>query len=169
MTKREELLAFSEERGYDVLEPPPDGTIDYATIISPKGTRCIFARQQGKDEREISRGLAHEIGHCEENAFYTELSAPAARYRAEALADRWSYRRMIPLSGLLEAISERETELWQLAERFNAPEEMIREALEYYAAAFGPILRLKKRKSPVPRQKDGAALARNRKENPMEN
>lgn len=140
MTKREELLALADERGYLVFEPPPDGTLDSVTIISPKGTRCVFVRQSGRGDADINERLAHELGHCEEDAFYTERSAPAARLRAENLARRWSYRKMIPLSALLSAFACGETEAWQIAERLSVPERMVREAAEYYRAALGPIL-----------------------------
>lgn len=136
MTVTEELLAFAEDRGYPVLEPPPDGILDSVAIISPKGTKCIFQRQVGKDEAEINEGLSHELGHCEEDAFYTELTAPAGRMRAEGLAKRWSYRRMVPLSAFVEAIEAKETEPWQIAERQKVPVRMVLEAAEYYRAAL---------------------------------
>lgn len=136
MTKREELLALADERGYLVIEPPPDGSLDSVTIISPRGTRCIFQRQEGKADTEINEALSHELGHCEEDAFYTEISSPAARLRAEGLADRWSYRKMIPPSALLAAFSDGCTEAWQIAERLSVPERMVKKAVEYYRAAF---------------------------------
>jgi hypothetical protein len=129
-------LAFAEDRGYPVLEPPPDGILDSVAIISPKGTKCIFQRQVGKTEAEINHGLSHELGHCEEDAFYTELTSPAGRMRAEGLAKRWSYRRMVPVSAFVDAIQRRETEPWQIAEKLCVPVQMVLEAAEYYRAAL---------------------------------
>lgn len=140
MTVTEELLAFAEERGYPVLEPPPDGILDSVAIISPKGTKCIFQRQEGKTDEQINQGLSHELGHCEEDAFYTELTSPAGRLRAEGLAKRWSYRRMIPISAILDAIREKEAEPWQIAEKLRVPVQMVVEAVEYYRAAFSHLL-----------------------------
>ena len=46
---------------------------------------------------------------------------------------------MIPLSALLSAFACGETEAWQIAERLSVPERMVREAAEYYRAAFSPV------------------------------
>lgn len=132
LTVTEELLAFAEKRGYPVLEPPQDGILDSVAIISPRGTKCIFQRQNGKSEAEINHGLAHELGHCEEDAFYTELTPPAGRMRCEGLAKRWSYRRLVPITAVLEAIEEKESEPWQIAEKLRVPESLVLEAVEYY-------------------------------------
>lgn len=151
MTVTEELLAFAEERGYPVLEPPPDGILDSVAIISPRGTKCIFQRQTGKTAQEVNHGLAHEIGHCEEDAFYTELTSPAGRLRAEGLAKRWSYRRMVPVSAILDAIEEKEAEPWQIAEKLSVPVQMVVEAAEYYRAAFAQLMP-ENRERPHPRR-----------------
>jgi len=132
LTPKEELLALAEEHGYPVVEPPPDGILDSVTIITPKGTRVIFQRQIGRDDPEVVEGLSHELGHCETNAFYTELSAPAARYRAEEIARRWSYKKSVPLQKIIDAIARREAEPWQLAEELGVPERMVRAAIGYY-------------------------------------
>lgn len=132
LTKKETLLAFAEEHGYPVVEPPPDGILDSVTIITPRGTQVIFQRQTGREDPEIVESLAHELGHCETDGFYTELSAPAARYRAEEMARRWSYKKTVPLRKIVDAIARREAEPWQLAEELGVPERMIRAAIGYY-------------------------------------
>lgn len=136
MTRREELLVLADQRGYKVLEPPVDGTLDSVTIISPKGTRCIFQRQNGRRDPEINEGLSHELGHCETDSFYTALCAPACILRCEEIANRWAYRKMVPLHDLMEAIRDGETEPWQLAERLEVPEPMILRAVTYYMEAL---------------------------------
>ncbi len=139
MTKTEKLYAYAEEQGYPVIEPPPDGTIDSMAMLSPRGTPCIFFRPDGYTAAEQNERLCHEIGHCAEGAFYTVLSAPTAREKCEEQARRWSYRKMIPLSALLSAFACGETEAWQIAERLSVPEHMVREAAEYYRAAFSAV------------------------------
>ena len=141
LTVTEDLLAFAEKRGYPVLEPPPDGILDSVAIISPRGTKCIFQRQNGKSEAEINHGLAHELGHCEEDAFYTELTPPAGRLRCEGLAKRWSYRRMVPLTAIMEAIQKKEAEPWQIAEKLCVPESLVLEAVEYYRTKISAFSR----------------------------
>lgn len=136
MTKTEELYAQAEEWGYPVLEPPPDGTIDSMAILSPRGTPCVFLRERGFKGEEVNERLAHEIGHCRTGAFYTALSAPTTRGKCEEKARRWSYRRMVPLDALLAGLRDGLREPYEFAERLEVPERMVREAVEYYRAAF---------------------------------
>lgn len=136
MTRREELLDLADRRGYKVLEPPEDGALDSVTIISPRGTKCIFQRQEGRTEPEINEGLSHELGHCETDSFYTAICAPACILRCEEIANRWAYRKMVPISDLMGAIKDGETECWQIADRLCVPERMVRRAVEYYRCAF---------------------------------
>ena len=136
LTKTEELYAYAEEKGVIVLEPPPDGTIDSMAMLSPRGTPVVFFRPDGLTAKDKNERLSHEIGHCRENAFYTVLSAPTTRAKCEEQANRWSYRRMIPLEKLLDCFSRGITTLAELSDELSVPENMIVRAVEYYKAAF---------------------------------
>lgn len=136
LTKTEELYAYAEEQGYPVLEPPPGGTIDSMAMISPRGTPCIFFRSDGYTAAEQNERLSHEIGHCEEGAFYTILSAPTARGKCEEQARRWSYRKMVPLSAIMEGLSHGLRDVNEFSEFLEVPPQMVAEAVEYYRAAF---------------------------------
>ena len=130
-----ELLELSEARGY--IEVPSDLCgLEAASVILPSGNCAWTVSDQGLTVAEYNWRLAHEMGHCEELAFYTISSPPAARLRAESLADRWSYKKMVPVSALLSAFSDGCTEAWQIAERLDVPEQMVVKAAEYYRAAL---------------------------------
>lgn len=137
LTKLEELYAYAEERGYPVIEPPKDGTIDSMAMLSPRGTPCIFFRPDGYTAQEQNERLCHEIGHCEEGAFYTILSAPSARGKCEEQARRWSYRRLIPLSALIEGIHLGLRTVYDFSEFLDVPPQMVADAVTYYKAALG--------------------------------
>ena len=139
MTKTEELYAYAEENGYPVLEPPPDGTIDSMALLSPRGTPCVFLRERGYTAAEVNERLSHELGHCAEGAFYTALSAPTMRAKCEEQAQRWSYRKMVPLDALLDGLRDGLREPYEFAERLDVPPRMIAEAVAYYRAAFSHL------------------------------
>ena len=131
----DDLLALSDARGY--IEVPAElSGLEAASVLLPSGNCAWTVDRRGLTAEEYNWRLAHELGHCEEGAFYTRYSPPAARYRAEGLAERWSYRKMIPTSALLSAFSDGCTEAWEIAERLNVPPQMVIKAVEYYRAAF---------------------------------
>ena len=152
MTKTEELYALAEEWGYPVLEPPPDGTIESMAILSPRGTPCVFLREDGHTAAELNERLAHELGHCRTGAFYTALSAPAARGKCEEQARRWSYRQMIPLEALIDGLRRGLREPYEFSEWLEVPQGMVAEAVAYYRAAFSGLAGNKNRPSPGGKQ-----------------
>lgn len=131
----EELLALSDAKGF--IEVPAELCgLEAASVLLPSGNCAWTVDGRNLTEAEYRWRVSHEVGHCAENAFYTRNSPPAARLRAEALADRWSYRKMIPIAELLSAFADGCCEAWEIAERLNVPEQMVRKAVEYYKAAF---------------------------------
>ena len=144
LTKLEELYAYAEERGYPVIEPPKDGTIDSMAMLSPRGTPCIFFRPDGYTAQEQNERMVHEIGHCEELAFYTILSAPTCREKCEEKARRWSYRKMVPLSAILDGLSRGLRDVYDFSEELEVPPQMVADAIEYYKVVLGPLAVAKK-------------------------
>lgn len=76
--------------------------------------------------------LAHELGHCITGSFYNEYSKYDIRKRHENRADKWSIMQLIPEEDLNEAVSAGFTEVWQLAEYFDVPEDYMRMACHWY-------------------------------------
>lgn len=136
----QELLDLSDRRGYLHLPAEAAGGIDALAVQLPSG-RCAWAVEgRGITSAAYRDKVSHELGHCERNAFYTRFSAPTTREKCEQAAKRWQYRNMVPLSALASAIRDGDREAWQIAERLELPERLIREAVRYYREALGKKL-----------------------------
>lgn len=81
---------------------------------------------------EIIECLAHELGHQATGSFYKLNSKLETRKRMEEQATRWAVYELIPIEQLEEAFQKGYTEIWQLAEYFNASEDFIREAIRVH-------------------------------------
>lgn len=53
----------------------------------------------------------------------------------EFKANRWAIEKYIPFNELNCAITDGYTEVWQLAEYFDFPEDFIEKAIDYYSVA----------------------------------
>lgn len=76
--------------------------------------------------------MAHELGHCATNAFYTRNDPPYIRRRMENRADKWAIKKLVPLDKLKAAIKAGNTEVWQLADYFRVSDQMMLKALCLY-------------------------------------
>ena len=76
--------------------------------------------------------LSHELGHCVTGSFYNRYAAVDCRQRHENRANKWAIQALIPVEDLDEAIAEGCTEVWELADRFQVTEDLIRKAVCYY-------------------------------------
>lgn len=131
-----ELFALSEKRGYIYLSPDKAGGIEAMSILLPSGN-CAWTAEKGETEAEYRDRVSHEIGHCETGAFYTRLSAPTTKEKCEEQARRWQYENVVSLDDLISAIQDGCREAWQIAERLDVPEKLVRGAAAYYKAKLG--------------------------------
>lgn len=134
----EALLELAEKSGH-LLLPPPKGlkTLDSAAVLLPSGTCALMVREAGVDRKAYRERLGHEVGHAEEHAFYTRLSAPTCRDKCEGMAKRWQYRNMVPLDELCRVMAAGIRTAWELSDYFELPEPLIREAVAYYREICG--------------------------------
>lgn len=82
---------------------------------------------QSKAEEKYK--LAHEIGHCIRGAFYNRHSKLDLISKHEYSADKWACDTLLPKDDMQEAFELGYVEVWQLAEYFDVPEELIKKAL----------------------------------------
>ena len=54
------------------------------------------------------------------------------RERHEYRADKWAVHKILPLNDVLNAIHSGCTEIWQLAEYFDMPDDFIARAIQIY-------------------------------------
>ncbi len=76
--------------------------------------------------------LAHEIGHCQTEAFYNRHTPFDVTQKHENTADKWAIEHTITADELDDAIAEGCGEYWQLAERFGVTTEFVRKAVCWY-------------------------------------
>ena len=75
--------------------------------------------------------LAHELGHIETDAFYGLRAPEWVRQKAEAEAERWAVKYLVPKKALTAGLKKGLTE-WELAEHFNVTADFIRRAYQLY-------------------------------------
>ena len=127
-----ELYAFAESRMIDIDSIRTKSIASVSVRLD--GGKCAIGIDESKmsDSSELKSVLAHEIGHCETGAFYTETSYLELRSRCEYRADKWAVRTLLPKSEMENAMRCGETQVWQLAEHFGVDEELIIKALFIY-------------------------------------
>lgn len=76
--------------------------------------------------------LAHDLGHCMRGAFYNRYSKLDIIGRHERRATVWAIKKLLPREELITAIKGGHGEFYDLAEYFDLPEELVREACAYY-------------------------------------
>ena len=131
------LYEYAEDRGIDV---------DWCTMFRAESLSvkledgsCAIAIDPFKihsDADEISK-LAHELGHCETDSFYCQYAPLDERGRNEARASRWAIKKLLPFGEMRAAMEAGYTELYQLAEYFEVPEDLIQQAVDYYTGPCG--------------------------------
>lgn len=106
---------------------------DALSIMDLDG-ECFIAidphRLSGKNDERNK--LAHELGHCITGSFYNQYSGYDCRQYHENRADKWAIGQLITVDDLDKAVAEGCTEFWELAERFDVPEQFIKKAVCYY-------------------------------------
>jgi len=96
--------------------------------------RCFIALDPAsvRDETDERAKLAHELGHCMTGAFYNRYSDFDCRQRHENKADKWAICAVVTEDELDEAVAEGCVTLWELAEHFGVPEELMKKAVCWY-------------------------------------
>lgn len=79
----------------------------------------------------------HEAGHVATGALHKVDSPYETVERNEYRANRWAYERYLTVEDFREAFAAGYTELWQLADYFDLPEETIKNALSYWTERRG--------------------------------
>ncbi len=89
-----------------------------------------------KNCHELNTYLAHELGHCSTNSFYSLKSKFETKERQEHRADRWAIETLIPFDELFKLFQKGITELWELSDYFEVSEELIKKAFLFYESRF---------------------------------
>lgn len=127
-----DLYDFAEHNhiAVDCLELEHEACL---SIMSGEG-RCYIVIDPFKisSTADETYKLAHDLGHCALGAFYNLHSPCDLVGRHEHRADVWAIKKLLPKEELKLAINHGYSEIYDLAEHFNLPENLVRKALEYY-------------------------------------
>lgn len=130
MTTYKELCDIAEEDDILMLSGELHNAPSMA-ICDDGDCAVIFDYSKIDSNAMLMTCTAHEIGHCETGAFYTEKSLEL-RCRMEYRANKWAIKKLMPKDEMLEAMKQGEIEVWQLAEYFGVTEELVKLALWIY-------------------------------------
>lgn len=127
---------FCQQNNVDIIpfsQMPAEGVtmrtgLDYAIFLD--FTKILSTR--------LLRGVCfHEMGHVSTGALHAVSSPYETIERSEYRANRWTAQNYLTESAFREAFSAGYTELWQLSEYFDLPEQDIKKALSYWTERKG--------------------------------
>ena len=87
--------------------------------------------------RQLRSTCLHEQGHAATGALHKVSSPYETVERSEYRANRWAAENYLTASDFREAFATGYTELWQLADFFDLPEQDIKNALSYWTERRG--------------------------------
>lgn len=109
-------------------------TYDAATI-KYNDTYGIFADfRKFPDLKSEFMALSHEYGHCSSGTTHKVYSPFELISQHENRANRAAVYEFLPCEILIEAVEHGNTELWQISEYLDIPEEFVKMAIDIYSA-----------------------------------
>ena len=124
------------DQGIDVIPfagcPSPGATVRDGCYYA------IFLDFTKIKSTRLMRGVCvHELGHAATGALHKVSSQFDLVERSEYRAQRWAAEHFLTESDFRTAFADGYTELWELAEYFDLPEEDIKSALAYWTERRG--------------------------------
>ena len=131
------MFELSEFYGYcrknDVAVIPYNGIPQPGATIRDGDSYAVFLDFSQIETTRLLRGVcAHELSHLATGALHRPASPYDLASRSEYRANRHFAQRYLPEKALRKAFRAGYTELWQLAEYFDLPEQDIEKALNYW-------------------------------------
>ena len=124
---------------YEYCKANQVDVIPYAGCPQPGATiwdqdyYAVFLDFSKTSSLRLLRGVCcHELGHLATGALHKVDSPYELVERSESRANRWIAEHFLTEKAFRAAFEDGYTELWQLAEYFDLPEECIQAALNYW-------------------------------------
>ena len=110
-----------------------DGAPKPGSTIRDADWYAIFLDFTQIRSTRLLKGICyHELGHAGTGALHKVSSPFELVERSEYRANRWAAEHFLPVEDFRDAFAAGYTELWQLAEYFDLPEQDIKNALTYW-------------------------------------
>ena len=127
---------FCESNDVDIipyLNAPSEGS-----TIRDEDYYAIFLDITKLRSIKVYNGVClHEVGHVATGALHKVDSPYETVERSEYRANRWGFENYLKVEEFKEAFAAGYTELWQLSDYFDLPEETIGKALSYWTERRG--------------------------------
>ena len=117
---------------------PYDGSPKPGATIRDAGFYAVFLDFTKIKSTRLLRGVCyHELGHVATGALHKVDSPYELVERSEYRANRWAAETYLTEEAFREAFTAGFTELWQLEEYFDLPQQDILAALRYWTDSRG--------------------------------
>ncbi len=125
----EELYEIAQSENIDIYSAALPLTQSMSVMDDELNCYIGIDYDQIHTNADEKRKLAHEIGHCIKGAFYNRYSKLDLISKHEYSADKWACEKLLPKEEMQAAFENGFIEVWQLAEYFDVPEELVKKAL----------------------------------------
>lgn len=136
MFELSDFYRYCKENDIDIIPyngcPQPGATIRDGTHYG------IFLDFSQIRSTRLLRGICcHELGHAATGALHKVDSPYELVERSEYRANRWAAEHFLSADAFRQAFADGCTQLWELAEYFDLPEQDTERALNYWTQARG--------------------------------
>lgn len=136
MFELRDFYAYCKENDIDVI--PYAGCPRQGATVRDQEWYAIFLDFTKIRSMQLLRGVClHELGHAATGALHKVDSPFELVERSEYRANRWSAENFLTEEAFREAFAAGYTELWQLSEYFDLPEDDIQKAFSYWTHSRG--------------------------------
>ena len=131
MFELSEFYGYCRKNHVDVI--PFIGCPQPGATIRDQDAYAVFLDFSKIRSTRLLRGVCyHELGHAATGALHKVDSPYELVERSEYRANRWAAQHYMTAADFKDAFAAGYTELWQLAEYFDLPEQDIQTALTYW-------------------------------------
>lgn len=131
MFELSDFYHYCKDHNVDVI--PYNGCPQLGATVRDAGCYAVFLDFTKICSTRLLRGVCfHELGHIATGALHKVDSPYELVERSEYRAARWTTENYLTEEAFRTAFSAGCTELWQLSDYFDLPEECIQDALTYW-------------------------------------
>lgn len=131
-----DFYSYCKQNHVDVI--PYIGCPQPGATVRDRDAYAVFLDFTKIRSTRLLRGVCcHELGHIATGALHKVESPFELVERSEYRANRWAAEQYLTAEAFRAAFAAGFTELWQLAEYFDMPEDDIKKALTYWSERKG--------------------------------
>ena len=136
MFELSDFYHYCREHQVDVI--PYIGCPKPGATIRDQNYYAVFLDFSQIPSTRLLRGICfHELGHVATGALHKVDSPYELVERSEYRAKRWGAQQYLTADAFRTAFQDGCQELWELAEYFDMPEEVVRDAYQYWSDSQG--------------------------------